>query len=106
MESINKVELRGVVGSSRYQQFADKGCVKFSLCTIESYNDGLGNTLIHNTWHSVTYWLGAGEQDKAAIGKGDTVHVWGSLRQQRYMDSDGVERSIPEIIAHRVELFK
>ena len=38
--------------------------------------------------------------------KGDSVHVIGRLRIQRYTGADGVEKSMVEIVAGKVGLIK
>ena len=48
-----------------------------------------------------------GEPDTAdafKMKKGDSVHVLGRLRIQRYTGADGMEREVIEIIASSVEL--
>ena len=85
MESINKVELQGRVGSVRN----GSGVTRFTLATNEVYNDRNGSQIIETTWHTCQV------PEKAVserIEKGDWVAVFGRIRNYRYTDADGNDR--------------
>ena len=56
-----------------------------------------------NTWHRVIAWESQETADAFKMKKGDSVHVLGRLRIQRYTGADGVERQAVEIVANRME---
>ena len=59
-----------------------------------------------NTWHRVIAWENQDTADAYKMKKGDSVHVLGRLRIQRYTGADGVEKSMVEIVAGKVGLIK
>ena len=56
-----------------------------------------------NTWHRVIAWENRDTADAFKMKKGDSAHVLGRLRIQRYTGADGVERQAVEIVANRME---
>ncbi|MBR5660636.1 MAG: single-stranded DNA-binding protein [Bacteroidales bacterium] len=103
MEQLNKVELIGTVGSVYVKDFGRTKCVNFSVATNHAYKDREGCPVIETTWHRVIAWDSPDNADAFRISKGDQVHVIGRLRVQRYTGADGVERSMVEIVAKRME---
>ena len=102
MEQLNRIELRGNVGSVRLQNFEGRSVANIYMATNFAYKDKNGNAVIETTWHNVTAWEGKNIQDVAGIKKGDMIQVWGRLRIQKYSTSDGTEREYPEVVASRV----
>ncbi len=51
-------------------------------------------------------WENQDTADAFKMKKGDSVHVFGRLRIQRYTGADGVERQAVEIVASKVEELK
>ena len=97
MEQINRIELRGIVGSVYVKDFGNTKATNFSLATNYACKDKSGCVIIETTWHKVIAW------DAPLIKKGDTVHVLGRLRERRYVGSDGSEQRFFEVIASSVE---
>ena len=56
-----------------------------------------------NTWHRVLAWENRDTADAFKMKKGDSVHVLGRLRIQRYTGANGVEKQAVEIVAQMVE---
>lgn len=105
MEQLNRVELRGTVGSVRYQTFADASVANLTLCTNLAYKDRDGAPVIEPTWHNVVAWQGKEIQDLDKIQKGSRIHVIGRLRNRSYTGSDGFDRTIVEVVAKRLKLL-
>ena len=102
---INRVELHGIVGTSKVIFIGDKKAVRFSLATNYAYKDKEGYPVIETTWFSCSSWAGR-EDDLSMYSRGTPLHVEGRLRNLRYTDASGCERSTLEIIvskARRVE---
>lgn len=101
---LNKVELRGVVGSVSTSKVSGSTLVRFSVATNCVYKDKDENPIIETTWHSVSAF-----SEKITNGpdvkRGDKVYVSGRIRIQRYTDSDGIQKSVCEIIANKVEIL-
>ena len=103
MEQLNKVELRGTVGSVYIKDFGTTKVANFSVATNHAYKDREGCPVIETTWHKVIAWDNPDTRYAFKLSRGSQVHVIGRLRMQKYIGSDGVERQLMEIIANKVE---
>lgn len=103
MEFINKIELCGIVGTSRNNKVGELTETRFSLQVSSSYGNG-GGFIISNTWFYCTAW-----SDKcpsaSEISKGDIVHVYGRVHQFTYQTSDGEVRGW-EVKVHELDIVK
>ena len=106
MEQLNRVELRGTVGSVYVKDFGNTRCVNFSVATNYCFKDREGCPVIETTWHRVIAWENRDTADAFKIKKGDSAHVLGRLRIQRYTGADGVERQAVEIVANRIHIHE
>ena len=93
MEQLNRIELRGAVGSVRLQTFSEARVARFTLATNYAYKDKNGEAVIETSWHNVV------------ASKGSKVYVQGRLRYQKYTGSDGVERLATDIVASRLVIL-
>jgi single-strand DNA-binding protein len=103
MEQLNRVELRGTVGSVYVKDFGNTKCVNFSVATNYCFKDREGCPVIETTWHRVIAWENQDTADAFKLEKGDSVHVLGRLRIRSYTGADGVEKQAVEIVAKRVD---
>ncbi len=103
MEQLNKVEIQGIIGSVYVKEFGNAKVANFSVATESCHSSRDGSKVIEVTWHRVVAWEGNQIQDLSQLKKGSYVHVLGRLRIQKYIGSDGCERSTYEILANRVE---
>ena len=71
MEPLNRIELRGFVGSVYVKDFGNTKATNFSLATNYAYKDKSGGPVIETTWFRIIAW------DAPQIKKGDTVQVLG-----------------------------
>ena len=104
MEELNRIELRGWVGSVSIIVVGDTRVAHFSVATNLVYKGGNGEPVIETTWHNVTAW----EKNKDivpldSIRKGDAIHIIGRVRRQDFVASDGTERYSYEVLASKVE---
>ena len=53
---INRVELQGIVGTSRVSNLGEKNAVSFSLATNYAFKDREGCHVIETTWHNCTFF--------------------------------------------------
>ncbi|MBQ6302000.1 MAG: single-stranded DNA-binding protein [Bacteroidales bacterium] len=58
-----------------------------------------------NTWHQVTAFKSDRMPDFTALVRGAGVEVKGRLRNNRFTDSNGVERTVTEILASQVSVI-
>lgn len=99
MEQLNKVQLRGIIGSVKTINVGDRECAKITVATNYAYRSQDGYAVIETTWHNVTAWEGNNIHDLDSLKKGDAVDVIGRLKNQRYTSADGTEHSSVEILA-------
>jgi len=104
MEQLNRIELRGIIGSVRVQNVGDTKVANFSVATDYGYTARDGGAVIETTWHNVTAWEGRDIQDLSRLSKGAIVHVLGRLRNRKYTAADGTERIVYDILASKVEV--
>ena len=99
--SINKVILVGNVGKDPVVRYFDKGVAKatFPLATSESYNNQQGETITTTEWHNIVAWRALAEVTEKTVKKGSQVYVVGKIKTRSYVDKDGVNKYITEILA-------
>ena len=103
ISSLNKVELTGIVGSTRVKTVGEQTIVKMSVATEYTYKvDGL--PCIDTTWHYVTA-IDDAEKNLSEIKKGNVVNVVGRIRVNRVTDSYGNDRYEYEIVARKVKIL-
>lgn len=105
MEQLNRIELRGLVGSVRVQTYEGSQVARINLATNVAYKDKDGAAVIETTWHNVSAWEGKGIQDLDQIRKGSKLYVVGRLRVQKYTGADGMDKVITDVLANRVVLI-
>jgi len=99
MEQLNKVSLRGIVGSARTSSVAERKILRMAVATNLAYRDKDGCAVIETTWHNVVAWESPQVCDLDSFSKGDKVEVVGRIRNQRMTREDGVEYTCSEIVA-------
>lgn len=100
-EYINRVELQGIIGSVRKYNVGGRNGFQLTLATNSTYKDRDGNVIIETQWSCCSGWEGEGV-DTSLLEKGQTVHLTGRLRSQRYTAADGEERSSTEVLVHNL----
>ena len=99
--SINKVILVGHVGKDPVVRYFDKGVAKasFPLATSESYTNQQGETITSTEWHNIILWRSLAEVAEKTVKKGTQVYIVGKIKTRSYVDKDGVNKYITEILA-------
>lgn len=105
MEQINRIEVRGLVGTIRLQEVGEKKVAKFTVATSYAYEKG-GAAVIDTQWHNVSAWEGKNISCLDKIKKGDKIYVSGRLKYPKFTGSDGVERTLSEIQASKVSIIE
>ena len=106
MEQLNQVTLRGIIGNARAQKIGDTEMVRFSVATDYAYRNRSGEAVIETTWHNVVAFKNDRMPDFSALVKGAGVLVNGRLRNTRFVDANGAERTVTEVLANSVELVQ
>ena len=65
----------------------------FSLATSESYTDRNGQRQTQTEWHRIEMWDGLAGIAEQYVRKGDPIFVEGKIRNEKWTDQNGVERS-------------
>lgn len=105
MECLNKIQLRGTVGSCRTEKIGNAKVARLSVATNYAYRNEDGEAVIETTWHGITAREGERIKCLDRLAKGVVVEVEGRLREVRYTSSTGEERTCPEIIAYTLRVF-
>ncbi len=105
MEQLNRVELRGIVGSVRIQTYDESKMARIGLATNSAYKDREGAAVIDTSWHNVIAWEGRNIQGLDKIGKGTKLHVLGRIRYQNYTGVDGIDRTGTDILASQIKII-
>jgi len=105
MEQINRITLRGTIGSCRRQKFNDRNVVNFTMITSFAFKDKDGTAVIEDMWHNVTAWESRNIQDLEKLDKGTKVNVEGRLRVRLYINANGEERQITEVVASKLNII-
>lgn len=106
--SINKVILVGNVGKDPVIRYFDKGVAKatFPLATSESYTNQQGESITTTEWHNIVLWRSLAEIAEKTIKKGSQVYIVGKIKTRTYVDKDGVNKYITEILADAMLLLE
>ena len=105
--SINQVHLLGRCGQDPEIRTVGQNNVNkaaFSLCTGGKYKTQDGREIDDTAWHNIVAWRGLATLAQQYIRKGSQLFIIGHLSYRKYIDNNGVERSITEIIADKIEL--
>lgn len=99
--SINKVILVGYVGKDPVIRYFDKGVAKatFPLATSESYTNQQGETITTTEWHNIVVWRSMAEVVEKTVKKGSQLYVVGKIKTRSYVDKDGNNKYVTEILA-------
>ncbi len=99
--SVNKVILVGNVGKDPVVRYFDKGAAKvtFPLATSESYTNQQGETITSTEWHNIVLWRALAEVAEKTVKKGSQVYIVGKIKTRSYVDKDGNNKYITEILA-------
>ncbi len=99
--SVNKVILVGNAGKDPVIRYFDKGAAKatFPLATSESYTNQQGESITSTEWHNIVLWRALAEVAEKTVKKGSQVYIVGKIKTRSYVDKDGVNKYITEILA-------
>jgi single-strand DNA-binding protein len=99
--SVNKAILVGNVGKDPVVRYFDKGVAKatFPLATSETYTNQQGETITSTEWHNIVLWRSLAEVAEKSVKKGTQVYIVGKIKTRSYVDKDGNNKYITEILA-------
>ncbi len=99
--AINKVILVGNVGKDPVIRYFDKGVAKatFPLATSETYRNQKGERVTNTEWHNIVLWRSLAEVAEKSVKKGTQLYISGKIKTRSYIDKDGNNKYITEILA-------
>ncbi len=105
--SVNKVILVGHVGKDPVIRYFDKGAAKatFPLATSEAYTNQQGETITTTEWHNIVLWRALAEVAEKTVKKGAQVYIVGKIKTRSYVDKDGNNKYITEILGDAMLLL-
>lgn len=104
-QNINRVELQGVIGTTRLNETGSGRIFRFSLATNYIYKSSDGSPVIETTWHNCLAFEGKHVSGLDRIVKGTVVHLTGRIRCRRFVDINNAERNETEIVADSLEVL-
>lgn len=105
MEQLNKIEIRGMVGTIKTQSYSQNTMSRITVATNYVYKDKTGAAVIETSWHNIIAWEGKNIADCSKIERGSKIYVQGRLKYNKYITEDGQERQVTEIIATRLVIL-
>ena len=105
MEHINRIELKGRVGTVRNNTFNDNNVANFTLVTELLYKNRNGEPMSDTTWFNIVAWEGKDIQNVKKIEKGMAVHVTGRMRSTKFTNTEGVDKQYYEVLASKLTII-
>lgn len=106
METLNRIEIIGRIGSIRVNLVGDTIQAQMAVCTthIETLKDK--QEAISVTWMKVVATENELCPNLAQYDKGDFIHVIGRLKQYNFSDGNGIDRTGYDVIAYKLNPAK
>lgn len=107
MSSVNKVFILGRLGKDPEIRYTSEGkpIASFSVATSTYGKDSSGNKTEFTEWHRISAFSKAAEVVDKYVKKGDLIHIEGSLRTKKWVDSNGQEKYATDIVVGRLNLL-
>ena len=105
MEQLNKVILRGYVGSVSLYNGVDRTMARVSVGTGNAYKSSDGTPVIETEWHKVICWEGKNIKDLHKLQKGTRVQIEGRIHYGKFTGEDMIDHYYTEILASRLEFL-
>ena len=104
MENLNRIELKGTVGTVKIHNVGEAKVARFAMATCYTFSNCQGEPVVEVTWHNVSAWQ-SDSLSLEGLAQGAQVHITGRIRTQRYTGTDGSERTFHEVVAGKLELL-
>lgn len=105
MEQLNKVCLRGFLGSVSIYNGAGRTMARMSVGTSHAYKAADGTPVIDTEWHRVICWEGKYISGLQELQKGSRVQIEGRIHYGKFTGEDMVEHFYTEILASKLEVL-
>ena len=104
-QHLNRIELKGRVGTIRTNEVNGTKVANFSVITEHMNKARDGQVISEATWFNVTLWDGKDTPDISRLTKGMPIHVIGRMRTSKYTSAEGVEKTFYEVMASKVRFL-
>ena len=96
----NRVQLIGNLGTTPDVKVlaGGKKVAKLVIATNEIFKNQKGERVTETTWHNLTAWGSQAELVEKYLEKGSEIAIDGKLKNNNYIDKDGVKRYVTEIV--------
>jgi single-strand DNA-binding protein len=108
MATVNKVILIGNLGRDPEVRTFPSGdrVANVTIATTEKWKDKASGEMKEATeWHRVVFHDRLAGVAADYLHKGSQVYIEGAIRSRKYTDKDGVERTVTEIRAERLQML-
>lgn len=108
MMSVNKQILVGSVGNNPklVNKEGTNAVCTFSMATNEDWTDKATGERKHNVqWHRIVCFGKIAEVAQRNVTKGASVYVCGITKSRKYLDKDGMEKEIYEVICKEISVL-
>ena len=105
---MNKIILIGRLGKDPEMSYTPQGTAKttFSLATSRHWKDKATNEhKEETTWFNIVLWAALAETAEMYLRKGEQCCIEGRLIAREYIDNQGVNRRVFEVLGERLELL-
>lgn len=106
MASLNKVFILGNLGADpdiRESNGTHYGVIR--VATSRRYKNRDGETTTDTQWHSIAVYGRTAELAQTYLKKGSSALFEGRLRTRKYEDSQGIERTVTEIVCESMQFI-
>src|SRR5439155_26391719 len=104
---LNKIMLIGNLGRDPELNVRSDGTpvTKLRLAVSRKYTTSSGEKREETEWFNIVAWRQLAERCERYLHKGSKIYIEGSLRQRKYTDREGVQRTSVEVIANDMEML-
>jgi single-strand DNA-binding protein len=104
---LNRVQCTGYLGAAPELRYTAQGTLlaTFRVASGRVYRDSDGERQEETEWFKVAAWDRLAEQCATLLTTGSRVYIEGRLQTRRWVDAEGQERSIVEIVAQDMILL-
>lgn len=101
---LNKIQLTGRVGRISTRDLQDKKFVTMRISIPEKYTRQ--DQQPEDLWLSVTVFGKAAEFAEKFVGVGDYVYVEGRVKEHKYQDKQGIDRSEVQVLTSELQIVQ
>lgn len=107
MASVNETILIGNLGADPDLRKLPNGqpTATISVATSNKWKDKTGESKEKTEWHRIVFFRGLADVAGKYLKTGSQVYVKGRLSTRKYIDKNGVERFITEIIGREMQML-